>query len=168
MKVLVLGLGNLMRTDDGVGIHAIRELSSEGRLPPHIQTVEGGTLGLDLLHSLRGVTHLLALDAVDVGAAPGTLLRFGNAELSALPIAQSVHLLGFADLLGTLKLLDDAPDEVMLLGIQPESTGWGLNLSPSIASALNNLIKHTLIQIASWLAATEEQREPCVSRSQAR
>lgn len=168
MKVVVLGLGNLMRTDDGVGIHAIRLLSSEGRLPSEVELIEGGTLGLDLLHGLRGVTYLLVLDAVDVGAAPGTLLRFENSEMPAIPIAKSVHLLGFVDLLGALKLLEDAPDEVVLLGIQPESTGWGVSLSPNIAAAVNDLVERALIQIGTWLAASNQHRELCVSQSQAR
>jgi hydrogenase maturation protease len=150
MNISVLGLGNLMRTDDGVGIYAIRRLSADGRLPPSVQVIEGGTLGLDLLHSLRGVTHLLAVDAVDTGAAPGTLSRFADAELADLPTAKSVHLLGFADLLDSLKLLEDSPGEVVLLGIQPKSTDWGVTLSPSVDAALRDLVDAALDQLSHW------------------
>jgi hydrogenase maturation protease len=143
-------------------------LDSDRRLPSEVEVVEGGTLGLDLLDSLREVTHLLALDAVDIGADPGTLSRFVNAELLGLPVAKSVHLLGFSDLLGTLRLLEDAPDEVVMLGIQPESTGWGLNLSPSVAGAVIDLVECALAQITTWIAQGKEQGESCVSQSRAR
>lgn len=146
----VLGLGNLMRTDDGIGISALRLLSADRRLPRDIRMIEGGTLGLDLLHSLKGVTHLLALDAVDMGRAPGTLLKFADEELATLPVAKSVHLLGFADLLGTMKLLDDAPEEVVLLGVQPESTDWGVTLSPSVHGALDQFVEAAVVQVLMW------------------
>jgi hydrogenase maturation protease len=155
MNISVLGLGNLMRTDDGVGIHAIRRLSGDGRLPPSVRVIEGGTLGLDLLHSLSGVTHLLAVDAVDTGAAPGTLSRFADAELADLPTAKSVHLLGFADLLGSLKLLEDSPGEVVLLGIQPKSTDWGVTLSPIVDAALHDMVEAALDQLSHWQKAVQ-------------
>ncbi len=149
-KIVVLGLGNLMRTDDGAGISALHLLLADKRLPADIQMIEGGTLGLDLLHPLQGVTHLVVLDAVDVGAAPGALLRFENAELAALPVAKSVHLLGFADLLGAMKLLGHAPEEIVLLGIQPESTDWGVVLSPSIQAAMDQLVEAAVAQVHAW------------------
>jgi len=94
-----------------------------------------------LLYSLQGITHLLALDAVDTGAEPGALSRFAGEELVQLPVSKSVHLLGFADLLDTLRLLGEGPDEVVLLGIQPESTDWGVVLSPSVDVALDYLLE---------------------------
>jgi hydrogenase maturation protease len=151
-SLAVLGLGNPMRTDDGVGIYAIRQLSEDRQLPLGVQVIEGGTLGLELLHSLQGVTHLLVLDAVDTGAVPGTLTRFANSELDSVPVARSVHLLGLADLLGSMKLLGDAPDEVVLLGIQPESTDWGVTLSPRVTGALYQLSKSAVTQLQVWMA----------------
>ena len=165
MNIAVLGLGNLMLTDDGVGIHAIRMLSVDSRLQQSVQIIEGGTLGLDLLHSLQGVTHLLAVDAVDIGSAPGTLSRFVDAELNDLPIAKSVHLLGFSDLLGSLRLLDDAPLEVVLLGTQPESTDWGVTLSPIVDAALPDLVDAALDQLSYWQGVSRSSEELCI-RSQ--
>ena len=159
MTVAVLGLGNIMRTDDGVGVHAARMLATDRRLPADVQTIEGGTLGLDLLHSLQGITHVLALDAVDTGAAPGTLLRFANAELARLPVARSVHLLGFSDILNTLRLLGDAPDEVVLLGVQPESTDWGVAVSSVVDAALNDLVTAAIAQITTWRHELEENQQ---------
>jgi hydrogenase maturation protease len=166
VNIAVLGLGNLMLTDDGVGIHAIRTLSVDSRLPCSVQIIEGGTLGLDLLHSLRGVTHLLAVDAVDTGAAPGTLSRFADAELIDLPIAKSVHLLSFADLLGSMRLLEDAPLEVVLLGMQPKSTYWGVTLSPVVDAALHDLVEAALDQLSYWQEVSRSSQELCIFRSQ--
>jgi hydrogenase maturation protease len=99
-RIGLLGLGNLMRTDDAVGMLTLRSMTEDGRLPPEVHAIEGGSLGLDLLDSLRGVSHLLALDAVDTGVTPGTLVRFEGDELAHLPVSKSVHLLGFSDLMG--------------------------------------------------------------------
>jgi hydrogenase maturation protease len=149
-QLAVLGLGNLMRTDDAMGMLMLSRLIDDGRLPDGIRVIEGGTLGLDLLESLRGVTHLLALDAVDVGAAPGTLVRFAGDALEGLPISKSVHLLGFADLMGALQLMGDAPHEVVLLGVQPGSTDWGTELTAAVADAQPELMAAALAQIALW------------------
>jgi hydrogenase maturation protease len=150
MNIVVLGLGNPIRTDDGVGVHAIRKLAAESVLPPEVRIIDGGTLGLDLLPCLRGTTHLLALDAVDSGEPPGTLSRFAREELARLPISKSVHLLGFADLLGAMNLLEDIPDEVVLLGVQPESTDWGTKLTPAVDAVVNDLLATVLAQISDW------------------
>jgi hydrogenase maturation protease len=151
MNAVVLGLGNSIRTDDGVGVHAIRELVSENSFTRDVRMIEGGTMGLDLLPCLRGVTHLLALDAVDTGAAPGALCRFADEELASLPLNKSVHLLGFADLLGMINLLDGPPRQVILLGLQPKSTDWGTELSPEVKARLRDLVEAALGEISNWL-----------------
>jgi hydrogenase maturation protease len=168
MNLAVLGLGNLIHEDDGVGIHAVRMLSVDKRFPEEIPIIDGGTLGLDLLSQLKGVSHLLVLDAVDSGASPGELSKFADDELINLPISKSVHLLGFADLLSALTLLDEAPDRVVLLGIQPESTDWGVTLSPAVDAAVNDLVEAALAQILSWLDERMEESDLCVLQSPAK
>jgi hydrogenase maturation protease len=151
LRIALLGLGNLMRTDDAAGMLALQRLAESGLLPPDVRVIEGGTLGLDLLDGLRGISHLLALDAVDMGVVPGTLSRFDGKEIDNLPVSKSVHLLGFSDLMGALRLLDAAPKEVVLLGVQPASTDWGTVLSPEVDLALQTLMKSTLAQLAQWI-----------------
>jgi hydrogenase maturation protease len=151
MNTVVLGLGDPIRTDDGVGIFAIRKLASENQFTHDVRMIEGGTLDLDLLPSLRGVTHLLALDAVDTGAAPGELSRFADEELANLPIGNSAHLLGLADLLGIINLLDGPPREVVLLGVQPKSTDPGTALSSEVEPHLRELVEAARRQIANWV-----------------
>jgi hydrogenase maturation protease len=150
-QIRVLGLGNLMRTDDAVGMLTLRRLTEDSRFPGEIEVIEGGTLGLDLLHDLYGISHLLVLDAVDTGAAPGTLARFAGQELAGLPTSKSVHLLGLSDLINALRLMEAPPTEIVLLGVQPESTDWGTTLSPIVEDAQNNLVDAALKQLAQWI-----------------
>jgi hydrogenase maturation protease len=150
MNIAVLGLGNSIRMDDGIGVHAIRKLATERILPPDVRMIEGGTLGLDLLPGLCEVTHLLALDAVDAGVAAGTLSRFADEELTDLPINKSVHLLGFADLLAAMNLLGSAPRRVVLLGLQPKSTEWGTALSFELAAKLKDFVDAAEAEILNW------------------
>lgn len=149
-RIGVLGLGNLMRTDDAVGMLTLCRLAEDGRLPREIQVIEGGTLGLDLLGNLHGISHLLALDAVDSGVTPGTLTRFAGQDLANLPVSKSVHLLGFSDLLDVLRLMEAAPVEVVLFGVQPESTDWGTALTPEVEAAGQNLVEVALAQLQRW------------------
>lgn len=160
-KIALLGLGNLMRTDDAVGMLTLHTLARSNLLPPEIRVIEGGTLGLDLLDSLRGISHLLVLDAVDTGTPPGTLLRFEGRQIDNLPVSKSVHLLGFSDLMGALRLMDAAPAHVVLLGVQPASTDWGTVLTPEVKPAQPALMQSVLAQITRWIteASTNTSRE---------
>lgn len=149
-RIVVLGLGNLMRTDDAVGMLALQQLRADARVPSSVSLVDGGTLGLDLLHPLDGATHLLALDAIDTGTLPGTLLRFAGEEIADLPVAKSVHLLGFSDLVGAMRLTGSAPVEIVVLGVQPEKIAWGTQLTPTVEAAVPRLMESAIAQIGRW------------------
>jgi hydrogenase maturation protease len=155
-RIAVVGLGNLMRTDDAVGMIAVDRLRLDFQLPGNVTLIEGGTLGLDLLHPLTGVTHLLALDAIDAGAAPGTLLRFAGEAIADLPASKSVHLLGFSDLIGALRLTGEAPREIVVLGVQPETIAWGTRLSVTVQASLSMLIVAAIDQVSAWARETAD------------
>jgi hydrogenase maturation protease len=149
-RIAVVGLGNLMRTDDAVGMLALQRLQEEPQLPEGVMLIEGGTLGLDLLHPLAEVTHLLALDAIDAGEAPGTVLRFAGDAIADMPATKSVHLLGFSDLIGAMALTGDAPEQIVVLGVQPEKIAWGTELTPPAQAALGPLLAAALEQVRAW------------------
>jgi hydrogenase maturation protease len=149
-RTILLGLGNLMRSDDAIGVLAARALEESGRLPEEIEVIEGGTLGLDLLGLLYGASRILVLDAVDFGAVPGKLTKFEGAEISKLPTSKSVHLLGLSDLMNVLLLMDAPAMEVVLLGVQPESTEWGTKLTSKVGAAQKGLIDAALQQLSRW------------------
>jgi hydrogenase maturation protease len=161
----VLGLGNLMRTDDAVGMLALDELDASPEFPRNVRLVEGGTLGLEIMGRIDGLTHIVTLDAVDFGGEPGTVARFEGEQLYRLPASKSVHLLGFADLLAALQLLGTPPDELVLFGVQPASTDWGTVLTPPVRKAMPTLLDLTMRQLAQWetvkpASASSRQLEP--------
>jgi hydrogenase maturation protease len=147
LKTLILGLGNLVHADDGAGIHAVERLRTDPRVPPDVVIVDGGTQGLSLLPHISGFERLLVIDAVDAGEPPGTLLRLEGRALADMPGRSSVHQLGFSDLMVAMKLLGDLPAEVIVFGVQPLSTEWSVELSPSVESALGPLIDSVVAQL---------------------
>jgi len=149
-EMVVLGLGNPMRTDDAVGVQAVGLLANDKRLPAGVRLVEGGTLGLELLYHVENASHLLVLDAVEANESPGTLMLFRDQALEALPCGRSIHLLGLADLLSALRLTGRTPGDVMLLGVQPGYTGWGTELTLEVQTAMPRLIDKALEQLAVW------------------
>lgn len=149
-ETLVLGLGNLVHADDGAGVHAIQGLSVDPRVPPGVVLLDGGTQGLGLLHHISGVRRLLVVDAVDAGETPGTVLRFEGKALKGLPGKASVHSLGFADMMVALQLLGETPPEIVVIGVQPQSTEWGAELTEPVAKALPRLIDNVVSQLECW------------------
>ena len=146
---VVLGLGNTLHTDDGVGPQALERLRNDARVPADVALIEGGTLGLELLNYIWDCSYLLVLDAVDVGQPPGTLIRMSSQEVQTLPGQGSVHQLGVADLLVALRVLASRTPEVVLLGVQPASTEWGTELSPAVAAVLPALADAAVAELAS-------------------
>jgi hydrogenase maturation protease len=149
-ETLVLGLGNLVHEDDGAGVHAIQELSTDARVPPGVVLLDGGTQGLGLLHHISGVQRLLVVDAVDAGERPGTVVRFEGGALAGLPGKATIHSLGFADMMVALRLLGETPPEVVVIGVQPQSTDWGAELTEPVAKALPGLIDNVVAQLECW------------------
>ena len=144
---VVLGLGNTLHSDDGVGPQALEKLRSDPRVPADVSLIEGGTLGLELLTYIWDCSYLLVLDAVDVGQPPGTLVRMSSQELQTLPGKGSVHQLGLADLLVALRILANRTPEVVLLGVQPASIEWGTELSPAVGAALDSLVDAAVTEL---------------------
>ena len=146
-KTVVLGVGNILHRDDGAGPQVISRLRSDTRVPADVSLVEGGTLGLELLPYVWDCDHLIVVDAIDVGAPPGTLVRMSAEEISRLPGNSSVHQLGVSDLLIALRMLAERQPKVVLLGVQPENTDWSSELSSSVASATGSLVEATVREL---------------------
>jgi hydrogenase maturation protease len=146
---VVLGLGNTLHSDDGIGPQAIERLRSDPRVPEDVALIEGGTLGLELLTYIWDCSYLLVLDAVDVGQLPGTLVRMSSEELQTLPGKGSVHQLGVADLLVALRVLAQRQPTVVLLGVQPATTDWGTELSPAVEAVMGSLIEAAVVELTS-------------------
>jgi hydrogenase maturation protease len=148
---VVLGLGNTLHSDDGIGPQAIERLRNDARVPADVALIEGGTLGLELLTYIWDCSYLLVLDAVDVGQPPGTLVRMTSDEVQTLPGRGSVHQMGVADLLVALRVLASRTPEIVLLGVQPASTDWGTELSPAVAAVLPALTDAAIAELGRKL-----------------
>ncbi len=141
-KTVILGVGNLLLTDDGVGIHAIQKLQADYSLPAEVQVVDGGTCGLDLLQFLEGVDHLIIIDAARLGKPPGSIVRLEGDQVPAyLALKTSPHEIGLPELLFTARLTDIYPERVVVFGVQPESIETHLGLTPAVAERLDELVE---------------------------
>jgi hydrogenase maturation protease len=148
-KTVVLGLGNVLHADDGAGAKAISRLREDVRVPKDVSLIEGGTLGLELLPYVWDCSRLIVIDAVDVGEAPGTVIRMSGEELNSLPGNSSVHQLGVPDLLVSLRVLAQRQPDVVLLGVQSANTDWSTELSPLVAAAIDSLVEAALQELPS-------------------
>ncbi|MDQ2948406.1 MAG: hydrogenase maturation protease [Acidobacteriota bacterium] len=99
---------------------------------------------------ISGCQRPLVIDAVDVGKEPGTLIRIEGNALETLPGKPSFHQLGFADLMIALKLLGESPEEVVVLGVQPQSTEWSAELTATVRETLDELLAVAIVQLESW------------------
>jgi hydrogenase maturation protease len=156
IRTLILGVGNLLLSDEGVGLRVLERLAATYDLPEGVQTLDGGTLGLDLLYYLEGadgrpVENLLIIDAVEMGKEPGTLLRLEGDEVPAfLSVKVSPHQIGIPDMLFAAKLKNLYPRNVVLWGVQPGVLDAGLDLSPPVAACVDVLVSKAVEELARW------------------
>lgn len=139
--VIVLGLGNVLCTDDGAGVAALHQFR-RGYDAPGVQCLDGGTLGLSLLPQLEGAEQLFLLDAVLADAPPGTLVRLEGDEVGPAVYARlSPHQIGVSDLLDGARLLGRYPTRVVLLGVVPASIALGIERTAAVRAALPDLVR---------------------------
>ena len=151
VRTLVLGLGNILLSDDGAGVRVVERLLKEYHFPPEVQVMDGGTLGLDLLHYVADVDRLLVVDALDLKASPGTLARLADGEVPAFLAPKiSPHQMGLVDLLAASRLSGHFPAKLVLWGAQPESLEVGLELSATVAAQVDSLVERVLAELSQW------------------
>ena len=147
-QTMILGVGNLLLTDDGVGIHAIQQLQEEYEIPVEIQVVDGGTCGLDLLQYFDGVEHLIVVDAANLSQPPGSIQRMVGDQVPAF-LAQKIspHEINLPELLFSAKLTGLYPKRVVVLGVQPQTIDTGVDLSPAVEGQVNELVLRIMQEI---------------------
>jgi hydrogenase maturation protease len=140
--VLVLGLGNVLLGDDGLGAAALARLEREWRIAPGVRLADGGTLGLTLLDLLAEAEHVILVDAIRTDDAPGTLVRLdGENVIDAVRDRLSPHQVGVADLLAVARLIDRYPATVTLLGLVPEAIELAVTRSSAVDGGLGTLVE---------------------------
>lgn len=149
MDVLILGIGNLLLSDEGVGVHAVRALARDYRFSAEVELLDGGTAGMGLLAPLAEAGYLIVIDAVDTGSVPGTRVRLSDEEVPALLGGSrlSPHQVGLSDVLAVARMAGTAPDSVTVFGIQPASLEPGLELTPRVAAALPGMLQQVVAEL---------------------
>jgi len=151
ISVLVLGIGNLVMGDDGVGVLVAQRLQQEYRFAENVEIVDGGTLGLDLLPKLENISNLIMIDAVETGQSAGTCVRLCGRELPiALETKISPHQMGLKDLLAVSELMGHLPKEMVLIGVQPGSIEMEIGLTAEVEAQLEILVSNVLNELANW------------------
>ena len=142
MSILVLGLGNILLMDEGVGVRAMEAFDERWTVPEHVSVIDGGTCGMDMLDIIASHDHLIAIDAVKTGADPATLVVLRGDEVPAYFKGKlSPHQLGLSDLLASLKLQEEGPQTVTVIGCVPLALGTGLMLSPEIEAKIPEMVE---------------------------
>jgi hydrogenase maturation protease len=151
---VIIGLGNVICSDDGVGVHALRRLRERSCLGDDVSCVEGGTAGLLLLPYLADAERVILIDAIDTGAAPGTLVRLNGEDwASAFMVHMTPHDVGLADLLGAAQLSGAWPEHLVLHGLQPASIALGTTLSAHVDAAVDGLVDAVVAELERWALA---------------
>jgi len=144
--VLVLGIGNTLLRDEGVGVHVVEALRAHS-LPEGVELCDGGTGGMDLLDVMEGRRTVIVVDAMQADHPPGTVLRLTPADLMR-PTGGgiSIHEFGLLDTLGMARLMGTSPGEVVIFAIQPKDISLGLELSPELAATVPRVVETILAE----------------------
>ena len=146
-SILVLGIGNILLRDEGVGVRVIEQMQKM-HLLDDVELVDGGTAGADLLDVLAERQKVIVIDAVQADCTPGTVLRFTADEL-VLPdgVGMSLHELGLGEALTMTRQLGCAPENVVVFGIKPKDTTCGLDLTEEVEASVPKVVELVLAEI---------------------
>jgi hydrogenase maturation protease len=160
IRTTVLGIGNLLLKDDGIGVHAVEALWERHSFPEDVRLVDGGTKGLDLLPIIEDSDSLLIIDAVDFKSEPGTIRVIEGEDVKAfLDLKFSVHQIGIPDLLFAAAFSDKIPKKMCLVGIQPDIIEAGLEPSRKLSEKLQPLLDIVVGKLKSWDIRVKEKTD---------
>ena len=150
-SIAVVGIGNSLLQDDGVGIHALQYFESH-HADAGVSCLDAGTVGLALMDRLSSLQGLVAVDAMRLGKAPGTVTVLEGEEMDRhlLNHHGSVHELGLSDILDALRLCGDLPAHRALVGIEPEQLDWGTEPTPTVAAAIPSASARIRELVLDW------------------
>ncbi len=150
-RIVVLGLGNMLMADDGIGLAALARLQDEWFIPPGVDFVDGGTWGMNLLPVIETTDRLLVLDAIDTGSVPGTLAELRDGEVPRF-LAQklSPHQIDLREVLALAEMRGTLPRELVALGLQPARIEMSTELSPEVAVHLGAMVDAAARQLTTW------------------
>jgi hydrogenase maturation protease len=151
MRALILGVGNILLTDEGIGVRAAEYLMQNYTYPNNVSILDGGTMGMELLGYITETDILIILDAIGANQEAGSLIIMQDDEIPAFFASKlSPHQVGIADVLGAARLLGKMPQITWLLGLVPQSLALQAELSPNIAAAIPQLAEKTAMILNNY------------------
>ena len=144
--ILVVGLGNLLLQDDGVGVHAVYALQQEA--PPGVCVADVGCAVLDALHLFEWADKIIAIDAMQAGGEPGTVYTYHDEDVAGNPMPVSLHEVNIKAAFGFTDKPIEA--EIVLIGVEPAVIGYGLELTPAVAAAMPTVLEAVRDLIGAW------------------
>ncbi|ALP40121.1 HyaD/HybD family hydrogenase maturation endopeptidase [Aeromonas schubertii] len=163
MNTLILGVGNLLLSDEAVGVRIVEALERDYRFAPGTLLLDGGTAGMELLEAMASRDHIILVDAVRSGNPPGTVVTLKDEEIPTLFGRKiSPHQLGLADVLSALHMTGESPKRLTLIGGEPASLEPRIGLTPVVAAAMGEAKGRILTLLAELgspaIALSEEER----------
>ncbi|MBF0325197.1 HyaD/HybD family hydrogenase maturation endopeptidase [Magnetospirillum moscoviense] len=152
MRVVVLGVGNILMSDEGVGVYAVTELDKLYALPDWVEVIDGGTSGMDCLDRIADADLLLIADSMrSPGKQPGDITRIADEEINAwFKTRISPHQVGLSDVLAACVFQGIAPKKVVLVGVQPASFDTAMELTPQVAAVLPQVIERLVAELVDF------------------
>lgn len=150
-SIVVLGVGNILLTDEGLGVHVVKELKENYNFTPEISLIDGGTMGMELLTYMRGMKRILLIDAINGGEAPGTVYEFPHRELEQYFTEHiSVHEVGMQDILRIRAIQENPLEDAIVIGVEPESLEIGFEPSAPVQAVLPEVKERVLRVLRNW------------------
>ena len=151
MKALVLGIGNLLIGDEGVGCRTVEELSRRYTMEPSVECIDGGTAGFELLSFIDSKDHVILVDALRNDMEPGTVVMVEGEDVPKAFMARTTpHQLGICDVLAAAQLSDCMPGHLLLFGVEPKQLDVGICLSPEVEAGMEKIINAVVDQLRNF------------------
>ena len=164
-NILIIGMGNVLMQDEGVGVRAVEELENTYIIPESVTVVDGGTTGMELFDPIRNCDQLIVADAVNTGDAYGSLVRIANEDIPAFfQTKLSNHQLGLSDLLALLTLKSAVPEHVVIIGMVPHSLENKLGLTPEATVGLTGMVGMLVDELAGLGVVLQQRNESRVGQ----
>jgi hydrogenase maturation protease len=151
MRIVVLGIGNILLSDEGLGVHVVRRLIERFDLPARVEVIDGGTAGMDLLDRVAGADALVIVDCAALGQAPGALREIvGTGVPAFFQTRLSPHQIGLSDLLGAVMLLGEMPARLALIAVEPEGMELDLAMTTTGERTAEVALSHLVARLRDW------------------
>jgi hydrogenase maturation protease len=150
-KITILGIGNSLFSDEGVGIHVLPLLEDALKDYENVEIIEGLTDGMKLLGPVEDAEYLIIIDAINAGKEGGTIMKLEDDDIPAyFGIKMSIHQLGFQEVLLAAKMRERYPKQIIMFGMQPTSLELGVELTETNRKRLGELAEVVINQVKCW------------------